>query len=532
MVRRAGIIRVGPHAASPGRLAILLFNLFIVVSVPLFPHLFTGAMAWSGTDAQGGAPLVYVAPVDDIIHPISAEFILETIDTADAHNAALLIIPLETPGGLVDSTRSIITRMVAARTPIVVFVGAAAGRAASAGFLITLAADVAVMAPAAHIGAAHPVSGTGEKVDETMAKKAASDVAAYARSLAQARRRNVTLADQAVLESRAFTADEALKADPPLIDFTAIDINDILRQLDGRTITRFDGRSVTLHTAGARTETLEMTRRQRFLSAIAHPQIAYILFTIGLLGLTVELWNPGSILPGVAGGLCLLLAFLAFQVLPINTAGLLLVLFGVVLLVLELKVPSFGVLGVGGATSLILGSVVMMNRTSEMRVDLQLIVPDDAGVRGNLPVSRPPRARGAAPAGRHRRRRDDCRNRPGADRHSQRRHRLRRGARRSLDRARHAAGRRRRARPHRRTRWPDADRRADRGVDQRVDRRRLRSVDFPRRARLMMFASPLLIVLLILALYLIMSIKILNEYERGVIFRLGKLMPDGDKVLA
>jgi membrane-bound serine protease (ClpP class) len=367
MVRQPVVVRVGPHAASIGRLGILLFACVIT--------WMAAARAAQPAGVQGGAPLVYVAPVDDIIHPISAEFILDAIDAADSRGAAALIIPLETPGGLLESTRTIITRLIAARTPIVVFVGSAAGRAASAGFLITLAADVAVMAPAAHIGAAHPVSGSGEKLDETMAKKAASDVAAYARSLAQARRRNVTLADEAVLQSRAFTADEALKADPPLIDFTASDVNDVLRQLDGRTISRFDGRQVTLHTAGARTETLEMTKRQRFLSMIAHPQIAYLLFTLGLLGLTVEMWNPGAILPGVAGGLCLLLAFLAFQVLPINTAGLLLVVFGIVLLVLELKIPSFGVLGVGGAISLILGSIVMMNRTSELRVDLQLIVP-------------------------------------------------------------------------------------------------------------------------------------------------------------
>ena len=368
MVRQPVVIRVGPRAASLGRLGILLFAC-------AFAWIAGSAAAQRDAAGRDAAPLVYVAPVDDIIHPISAEFIIDAIDTADAHGAAALIIPLETPGGLVESTRTIITRLVAARTPIVVFVGAAAGRAASAGFLITLAADVAVMAPGAHIGAAHPVSGGGEKLDETMAKKAASDVAAYARSLAQARRRNVTLADQAVLQSQAFTANEALHAEPPLIDFTATDVNDVVRQLDGRTISRFDGRQVTLHTAGARTNTLDMSRRQRFLSAIAHPQIAYILFTIGLLGLTVELWNPGSILPGVAGGLCLLLAFLSFQILPINTAGLLLVLFGVVLLVLELKIPSFGVLGIGGATSLILGSVVMMNRTADLRVDLQLIVP-------------------------------------------------------------------------------------------------------------------------------------------------------------
>jgi membrane-bound serine protease (ClpP class) len=324
---------------------------------------------------EGGGAVVYVATLDGIIHPISAEFIDDAIDTADTHQAAALVFVLETPGGLLESTRTIISRLTSCRTPVVVYVGPGAARAASAGFLITLAADVAAMAPAAHIGAAHPVSGGGEKMDETTEKKAAADVAAYARSLAQARHRNVKLADAAVLESRAFTADEAIKADPPLIDLIATDVADLLKQLDGRTIRRFDGRETTLHTTNARTEPLEMTARQRFLSAIAHPQIAYILFTLGLLGLTVELWNPGAILPGVAGGLCLLLAFLAFQVIPINTAGLLLIAFGLLLLVLELKVPSFGVLGVGGATSLVLGSIVMMNRTADVRVSLEFIVP-------------------------------------------------------------------------------------------------------------------------------------------------------------
>jgi membrane-bound serine protease (ClpP class) len=322
------------------------------------------------------APLVYVAAVDSIIHPISAEFFGDALDTADKQGAAVIVFTLETPGGLVESTRTIITRMLAARTPVVIYVGPGAARAASAGFLITIAADVAVMAPAAHIGAAHPVSGTGgENVGETMQQKMASDVAAYARSLASTRKRNVDLAEEAVVKSRAFTANEALKASPPLIDFIARDLDDLLAQLDGRTITRFDGREVTLHTAHARRESLEMTARQRFLSALAHPQIAYILFTLGLLGLTVELWNPGSVLPGVAGGLCLLLAFLAFQVLPINTAGLLLVIFGLFLLILEIKIPSYGVLGVGGALSLILGSLIMMDRSEDIRVSLELILP-------------------------------------------------------------------------------------------------------------------------------------------------------------
>jgi membrane-bound serine protease (ClpP class) len=329
----------------------------------------------AGSAAAAAAPVVYVAQVDNIIHPITAEFFSDALDAADANHAEAIIFTLETPGGLVESTRTIITRMLAAQTPIVVYVGPGAARAASAGFLITIAADVAVMSPAAHIGAAHPVSGTGENVGETMQQKMASDVAAYARSLATARKRNVSLAEEAVVKSRAFTADEALKASPPLIDFIARDLDDLLKQLEGRSITRFDGRPVTLHTANARTEHLEMTARQRFLSALAHPQIAYVLFTLGLLGLTVELWNPGSILPGVAGGLCLLLAFLAFQVLPINTTGLLLIIFGLFLLILEIKIPSFGVLGVGGALSLMLGSLIMMNRSEDIRVSLQVIAP-------------------------------------------------------------------------------------------------------------------------------------------------------------
>ena len=207
------------------------------------------------------------------------------------------------------------------------------------------------MAPGTHIGAAHPVSGDGEKVDEVMAKKMASDVAGYARTLATQRGRNVPLVEQAVTESRTYTEQEALAAQPPLIDLVASDVPDLLRKLDGRTVKRFDGRTETLHTAGAVTRDVRMTRSQRLLSALAHPQIAYLLLMLGTLGLTIELWSPGAVLPGVAGGICLLLAFFAFQVLPVSTAGVLLILFGVVLLMLEVKVTSYGVLAVGGASS-------------------------------------------------------------------------------------------------------------------------------------------------------------------------------------
>jgi membrane-bound serine protease (ClpP class) len=327
--------------------------------------------------AAPALPRAVVAEYEGIIHPIAAEFVDELIAHADTTGAAVTVLVLRTPGGLLESTRTIVSRMIAARTPFVVFVGPSGARAASAGFIIALAADVVVMAPGTHIGAAHPVSaGGGEsQATETMAKKAASDVAAYARTLAGARGRNATLAAEAVTDSRAFTNREALDASPPLIDFVAADVDELLRKLDGRTVKRFDGRTVTLETTGVVTERKEMTRRQRFLSAIAHPQIAYLLLTLGMLGLTVELWNPGAVLPGVAGGLCLLLAFFAFQVLPVDTAGLLLVVFGLGLLILELKVPSFGVLGIGGALSLFIGSVMLTNEIPGVRVGYDVIVP-------------------------------------------------------------------------------------------------------------------------------------------------------------
>ena len=353
--------------------------------------LAAGAAALAGQAAPqpparaAAPPLVYSAIVDALIHPVSAEFMVETMDRADRDRASLLVFTLRTPGGLLDSTRTIVSRMFASRTPIAVYVGPSGNRAASAGFLITIAADIAAMAPGTHIGAAHPVQGGGEKLDETMAKKMASDVAADARTWASRRGRNVQLADEAVRESRSFTEEEALKASPPLIDCVAKDVPDLLRQVDGRTVTRFDGSTVVVRTAGARVVPLEMSWRQRVLSAIAHPNVAYLLLSLGMLGLTIELWNPGSILPGVAGGICLLLAFYTFQVLPVNYAGVLLLLFGIVLLALEVKVTSHGVLGAGGVASLLFGSLMMMDAgTPEMRVSLSIILPVVAAVTAIL----------------------------------------------------------------------------------------------------------------------------------------------------
>lgn len=329
---------------------------------------------------EDAPPLVYTAEVESIIQPVSAEFMIESIDRANDTGAELIVFTLRTPGGLVDSTRAIVSQMLASETPVAVLVAPSGARAASAGFILVIAADVAAMAHGTHIGAAHPVSvgggggGGDEQTSDTMAEKAASDVAAYARSLAENRGRNVALSAEAVTESRAFTDVEALGADPPLIDLVADSAEALVGALDGREVTRFDGSTETLETTGARVVQLEMTRRQQFLSAIAHPQVAYLLFTLGVLGLTVELWNPGSIVPGVVGGVCLLLAFFAFQVLPIDTAGLLLVAFGLALLIAEVKVPSFGILGVGGAVSLVIGSLMLTDDVPGVTPNRGLIV--------------------------------------------------------------------------------------------------------------------------------------------------------------
>jgi membrane-bound serine protease (ClpP class) len=340
--------------------------------------------AWPDAPASPAtAPLVYVADVDSIIHPVSAEYMMETMDLADRNSAALIVFTLRTPGGLLDSTRSIISHMIAAKAPVAVFVAPAGARAASAGFLLTIAADIAAMAPGTHIGAAHPVAGSGEKMDETMARKAAEDVAAYARTLASRRHRNATLAALAVTESRAFTEEEALGASPPLIDLVAADIPELLKKLDGRTVTRFDGSTVTLRTNGARVVPVTMSLRQRVLSAIAHPNVAYLLLSLGTLGLTIELWSPGAVLPGVAGGLCLLLAFFALQMLPVNYAGVLLILFGLVLLALEIKVPSYGLLTVGGLASLVFGSMILVDSPiPELQLSLRVVLPVVLGFAG------------------------------------------------------------------------------------------------------------------------------------------------------
>ena len=321
------------------------------------PALGPAAAAPAEADGARGRPRVHVAEVDALIHPVSAEFISRTIARADGAGADLVVFMLQTPGGLVDATRAINTSIIEAETPVVVFVAPSGARAASAGFLITIAADVAAMAPGTHIGAAHPVAGTGQPMDETAAE------------------RNVELAEQAVTESRSFTEQEALDADPPLIDLVASDLDALLDRLDGREVTRWDGGAAVLHTAGADVERVEMNWRQRLLSAVAHPQVAVILLSLGTLGLTIELWNPGTIVPGVVGALCLLLAFFAFQILPINYVGLTLILLGLALLAAELLTATYGLLAAGGLVSMVLGGLMLIDSPApEMQLGWPFVV--------------------------------------------------------------------------------------------------------------------------------------------------------------
>ncbi len=318
------------------------------------------------------SPVVVHLRVNSIIHPVASEFITESLAEAEGMDAAAVVIELSTPGGLLTSTREIFTAMLGSKVPVVVFVGPSGAQAASAGFFLLMAADVAAMAPGTNTGAAHPVAGQGEDFKGAMAEKVEQDAAATIRSLAARNGRNEELAEAAVVESRSFTADEALAEG--LIDLVVADVPTLLKEIDGRVIRAGDGEGVALATAGASLRELEMTAFQRFLSAIAHPNIAYILMTLGGLGLYFEFSNPGAILPGVVGGICLILAFFALSVLPVNYAGIALIILAMIFFIAEVKVTSYGLLTVGGLISLVLGSLMLFKSVDPaIRVSLDVI---------------------------------------------------------------------------------------------------------------------------------------------------------------
>lgn len=330
-------------------------------------------------EAADSPPLVLRMAVDSAIHPVAAEFVIESLATADERRAAALVIELNTPGGLLSSTREITKAMLSARTPVVVYVAPAGAQAGSAGFFILMAADVAAMAPGSNAGAAHPVSGQGEDIEGDMGKKVEEDSAANVRSLARQQGRNVEAAEAAVLESESYTAEEALELG--LIDLVAPSFYQLLEAIDGTAVKKVGEEPVALATAGATVEELEMPLFRRFLSTLSHPAIATILMALGMLGLYMELSNPGAILPGVVGAICLILGFYAMSVLPLNYAGVALLLLALVLFIAETQVPTFGLLTTAGAISLVLG-VVMLFKDVEpwMRTGMELIVATVAGM--------------------------------------------------------------------------------------------------------------------------------------------------------
>jgi len=316
------------------------------------------------------------------IHPITSEYIVRSIRSAELENARLVLLSINTPGGLDTSMREIIEAIVNSKVPVAAYVSPSGARAASAGFFIGIACDVFAMAPGTNTGAAHPVgiSLTGSSMDKTMEDKVVQDAASTIRSLAEKRGRNTAMAEDAVRKSLSYTEAECLKGG--LIDLVAASDADILRFLDGKMLRRFDGSETPMTgLADAAIVDRPMTFRQRFLLTISNPNLAYLLLMLGLLGLYFEFANPGAILPGIIGGIALLLAVFAFQILPINYVGLLLIVLAIALFIVEVKVHSYGALTAGGVVAMVIGSMMLIDSPlPELRPSLRLIIPVALGV--------------------------------------------------------------------------------------------------------------------------------------------------------
>lgn len=308
-------------------------------------------------EASATTPQVDVLRVKGTINPVLVGYIDRGIGLAEEHGATACVIEMDTPGGLDSAMRDIVQRILEADVPVVVYVPPG-GRAASAGAFITLASHVAAMSPGTEIGAAHPVALGEEGMDETMEEKVVNDAVAYIRSIAEARGRNADWAEAAVRESRSSPASEALELG--VIDIVADNLNDLISQLDGRQVTLLSGEVVTLQTEGADINYIDMGAMERFLFTIADPNIAYILLSLGMLGIMLELFNPGTIFPGVVGATCLLLSFYSLGMLPVNYAGVLLIVLAFGLFVAEVFITSHGLLALGGIASLTVGSMILM----------------------------------------------------------------------------------------------------------------------------------------------------------------------------
>jgi len=322
-------------------------------------------------DGHAGAHRVNLIVVDGGINPATVDFIQESIADASREGAQVLIIELDTPGGLLESAKLIVKDLLGAPLPVVVYVAPSGAGAASAGVFVTMAANIAAMAPGTNIGAAHPVGGQGENIDGDMRDKVENFTASLSKAIAQERGRNVEWAEKAVRESVSITEQEAVQLH--VVDLVASSLDDLVRKLDGREVT-VKGAKLRLDVTGAEIVRKEMRLKQKLLNIIANPNVAYLLMMAGLLGLYVEFTHPGVFFPGVAGGICLLLGLTALQVLPINYSGLALIGLGLALLISELFLPSFGVLGVGGIVAFVLGSLLLFDRSaSDLTVDRNIV---------------------------------------------------------------------------------------------------------------------------------------------------------------
>ena len=316
---------------------------------------------------------VYYMDVSGIVNPVMGEHIVKGLGRAEEEGAGVVVIQIDTPGGLDLSMRDIVKKILSSEVPVVVYVAPAGARAASAGVFITYAAHIAAMAPGTNIGSAHPVAMGGEKMDEVMMKKVENDAVAYIKGIAKKRNRNVEWAEKAVRRSENITAEEALKLN--VVNILAKDRGELLLSLDGRGVATAAGEK-TIRTKNADIKEIRMNFRHRILNAISDPNIAYILMMIGIVGLYFELSNPGAILPGVVGAICLVLAFYAFQTLPVNYAGLLLIGLSALFFIAEVKVTSFGLLTVAGVVSLLLGSLMLFESPLPfMKVSLWVLLP-------------------------------------------------------------------------------------------------------------------------------------------------------------
>src|SRR2546423_170484 len=358
MIENGGLNRAIPV----GRLiSVLKFLSLTALGAVAIGGFLTRVFPVVSADEHSSGAQILELKLNGVVEPILATYIDEGIADAEQRHASLILITMDTPGGLSDSMQKIIQRILASKVPVAVYITPTGARGASAGFFILLSADIAAMAPATHTGAASPVIAIGGfqlQIDETMRKKILNDALAFLRSYVQKRGRNTTLAETAVTDAKAFTDKEAL--DGKLIDLVAPTSDDLLRQLDRRTITRFDGTHTVMALANAARIPFELSLRQKFLARIVEPDIFFALLILGVLGLYTEFTHPGMVAPGVIGGIALVLALYAMHILPVNLAGVFLIVLALALFILEAKYTSHGVLATGGIVSMLLGALFLI----------------------------------------------------------------------------------------------------------------------------------------------------------------------------